>query len=244
MYFFWFLNSSSLFLRFWNQLVGYWNQKNYMKLYVLIQSVLLRCWTFGQSFLQCPCSLQPLQMFVLLGVLVNLKGLLQGLLKGLFELYLNFVFCRDWQRIFILETGIPKLKTGYFRDCEWGWLYKTGGGCFCFPLSDCPLFCLSIFFWALSESLAMGSCSYSCTIDHLTDDQSDNLISLFLFFSFVVIDVRLADISSILPLDIWCWNQTGHYYLSLLYRVRQVFYISLKEVPYFLSLHTFNFLLK
>ena len=65
---------------------------------------------------------------------------------------------------------------------------------------SCLIFCTS------SELLAMGSCSYSCTIDHPTGDRSSNLIGLFLFFSFIVIDVRLADRSSILPLDIWCWR--------------------------------------
>ena len=63
-----------------------------MKLYLLIQSVLLCCWTFRQSFLQGPCSMQPMQVSVLLGVLVNLKGLLNGFLNGLFALYSNFVF--------------------------------------------------------------------------------------------------------------------------------------------------------
>ena len=66
--------------------------------------------------------------------------------------------------------------------------------------SACLIFCAS------SESLAMGSCSYSCTIDHPAGDRSAYLINLFLFFSLVAIDVRLADRSPILPLAICCWH--------------------------------------
>ena len=65
--------------------------------------------------------------------------------------------------------------------------------------SACLIFCAS------SESLAMWSCSYSCTIDHPAGDRSANLISLFLFYSFVAIDVESADSSLILPLEICCW---------------------------------------
>ena len=75
---------------------------------------------------------------------------------------------------------------------------------FLFPIvlcSACLIFCAS------SESLAIGSCSYLCTIDHPAGDRSANLISLFIFFSFVSIDVKLADSSSILRLfNIWCWH--------------------------------------
>ena len=49
--------------------------------------------------------------------------------------------------------------------------------------SVCLIFCAS------SESLAMGSCSHSCTIDHPTGNRSANLISCFLFFSLAAIDV-------------------------------------------------------
>ena len=63
--------------------------------------------------------------------------------------------------------------------------------------SACLIFCAS------SESVAMGSCSYSCTIDHLTGNWLANF-----FFSFVAIDVRLADRSSVLPLNIWCWHSS------------------------------------
>ena len=67
--------------------------------------------------------------------------------------------------------------------------------------STCLIFC------ALSKSLAMGSCSYSCTIDYPIGDWSAaNLISLIIFFSFVAINVRLADRSLILYLDICCWD--------------------------------------
>ena len=89
-----------------------------------------------------------IQMSVLLEALVNLKGLLMALLNGLLKkvvwILFKFCFCRDWRRILIVETSIPKLKTEYFRDRRWGWLCKTGG-CFYFPFSDCSLFCLSNF---------------------------------------------------------------------------------------------------
>ena len=100
-----------------------------------------------------------------------------------------------------------------------------------------------LIFCASSESLAMESSSYSCTRDHPTGNRLDNLISLFHFFSFLAIDVRLADRSSISSLNICCWhsciakeigwNQTGLYYLPLWCCVRLDFYISLKEVPCF-----------
>ena len=55
-----------------------------------------------------------------------------------------YYFCRDWQKISILETDIPKLKAECFGDRGWGWLCKTGS-CFNFPFSDSHLFCLSNF---------------------------------------------------------------------------------------------------
>ena len=60
----------------------------------------------------------------------------------------------------------------------------------------------NVIFCALRESLAMGSCSYSCTIDHPTGNRLASLISLFLFLSFFATDVKLAGRSSILDLEI------------------------------------------
>ena len=124
---------------------------------------------------------------------ILLKGSLKGLLKVLFELQLNFVFFfRDWHRISILEVDIQNWKLGAQEivdedDCVFG-LY-----------SACLILC------ALSKSLAMGSCSDSCIIDHPTGNELANLISLFCFFSFLAINVRLTDRSLTLSLDICCW---------------------------------------
>ena len=48
-----------------HQLVRYGNQKNYLKLYLLTQSVLLCHWTFGQAFPWWPCSLLPMYVSVI-----------------------------------------------------------------------------------------------------------------------------------------------------------------------------------
>ena len=77
---------------------------------------------------------------------------------------------------------------------------------FYFPLSDFALCSTCVIFCAPSASLAMESCSYSCPIDYRISDRSANLISLFLAFSYVTSDVRLADRSLILPLVICCWH--------------------------------------
>ena len=72
-----------------------------------------------------------------------LKGVVEGIVEGVAWIVLNFIFCRDWRRISILETGIPKLKTGYFRDRGRGWLCKSSG---CFTLLFLiAVFCLSNF---------------------------------------------------------------------------------------------------
>ena len=154
-----------------------------MKLYLLIQSAFLCSWTFGQSFLQWPCSLQPMKVSVLSGVLVDLKGLL----KGLFELYLNVVFVVTGREYPFWKLAFRNWELGALEIVDEDDCVKLAGVftfLFLIALSSaCLIFCAS------SESLAMGSCLYSCTIDHPTGDRSANLISLFLFFSFVAIDV-------------------------------------------------------
>ena len=125
-----------------------------MKLHLLIQSVLLCCRTFRQSFLQWPCSQQLMQVSVLLGFWWIWRDCWRGCQMDCW-MVLKFCFCRDRPRIAILETGIPKLKTGCFINHGWGWLCKTDG-CFCFPFSDCPLFSLSNFFVRRQNHLPWG----------------------------------------------------------------------------------------
>ena len=100
----------------------------------------------------------------------------------------------------------------------------------------------------------MVSCSYSCTTDHPVGDRSANLISFFVLFIFVAIDVKLANRSSILPLDICCWlscmakrNFCVEIKLVLItfcFYIVSVWLISLRRrfhVFAYLSLHTFKF---
>ena len=183
--------------RQWQRINNYWGGGGWSR------SVLLCCWTFGQSFLQSPCSPQPMQVSVLLGVLVNLKGLLKGLLSGLFALYPNFVFVGIGGEYPFWKLAFQNWKLGALEIVDENDCVKLADVfTFLFLValcSACLIFCAS------SESFAMGSCSYSCTIDHPVGDRSTNLISLFVFFSFVAIDVKLADRSSVLPLHICCW---------------------------------------
>ena len=136
---------------------------------------MLRCWTLKQFFLQWPCSPQPVQVSItFVGI-----GRKYQFWKPTF---------RNWK--------LSALEIVDEDDCVKLAVVLT----FLFLIAICSA-CL--IFCASSELLDMGSCSYSCTIDHPNGDQSANLISLFLFFSFIAIDVRLGDWSSILPLDIW-----------------------------------------
>ena len=65
------------------------------------------------------------------------EGVVKGIAEGIHEGVVSNCFCRNWQKRSILETGIPKQKTGCL-------LCKTGG-CFYFPFSDCSLFYLANF---------------------------------------------------------------------------------------------------
>ena len=122
-----------------------------MKLYLLTQSVLLCCWTFRQSFLQGPCSLQPMQVSVLLGVLVNLKGLLNGLLNGLFALYSNFVFVGiggEYQKLSFRKWKLDALEIVDEDDC----IKLVYVFTFLFLVALCSAY---LILCASSESLAM-----------------------------------------------------------------------------------------
>ena len=44
------------------------------------------------------------------------EGIVEGIVERVVCIVSKFCFCRDWRRISILETGIPKLKTGCFRN--------------------------------------------------------------------------------------------------------------------------------
>ena len=124
-----------------------------MKLYLLIQSVLLCCWTFEQSFLQWPCSPRPMQVSVLLGVLVNLKGLLKellnGLLNGLFASYSNFVFVGIGGEYPFWKLALRNWKLGASEivdedDC----IKLVGVFIFLFLIalcSACLIFCASLY---------------------------------------------------------------------------------------------------
>ena len=113
---------------------------------------------------------------------------------------------------------------------------------FLFAIAFCSA-CL--FFCTSSESFAVRSCSYFCTIHYPTGDQLVNLISLFLFFSFVSIEVKLADRFSILPIfNIWCWHSCMAKEISVLKSTwsllpfpfmscLSVFYISSQKVSCF-----------
>ena len=69
----------------------------------------------------------------------------------------------------------------------------------------------SIFLCLMSlRSLAMGSCSYSCVMDHPTCNRSTNLINLFLSFSFA------AEISPTLLFDVFCWRSYAIKAISVL----------------------------
>ena len=148
-----------------------------MKLYLLIQSVLFCCWTFRQSFHQCLCSMQPMQVSVLLGVLVNLKGLLKGLLNGLFALYSNFVFVGIGGEYPFWKLVFPNWKLGALEIVDEDDCVKLADVFTFFFLialcSACLIFSVS------PESLVMGSCSYSCTIDYPVGDRSANLACFF-----------------------------------------------------------------
>ena len=186
-----------------------------------------------------------MQVSVLLGVLVNLKGLLKGLLNrllnGLFALCSSFVFVGIggeypfWKLVF-RNRKLSALEIVDEEDC----VKLAGLFTFFFLIalcSACLIFCAS------SESLAMGSCSYSCTIDHAAGDRSASLLSLFLFFSFIAIDVKLTDRSSMLPLDICCWHPCMATAISVLksnwsllpfpFMSCPSVYISSQEVPCF-----------
>ena len=128
-----------------------------------------------------------------------------------------------------METGIRKSKLGPLDivdedDCVK--LVDVFTFFFLIALcSTCVTFCVS------SESFAVESCSYSCTVHHPTGEQSGNLISLFLFFSFVGIYVTLAERSSILPLDICCWHSCMIKEISVLKSNRSLLPFSFMSCP-------------
>ena len=136
-------------------------------------------------------------MSVLSGVLVNQKGLLKGLLKGFMKGLFPIVFVGIGRKDPFWKLAFQNRKLGAY--C----VKLVGVFTFLFLIALCSTW---LIFCASSESLAMESSSYSCTRDHPTGNWLNNLISLFHFFSFLAIDVRLADRSSISSLNICCWH--------------------------------------
>ena len=190
-----------------------------MKLYLLIQVWFVVLLNFRTVFFPVPLFSTTHAGVCTFGHSGESEGIVERIVERVVWIAFKFCFCRDWWRISILKTGIPKVRTGCFRNRGWGWLCKTGG-CFYFPFSDCPLFCLSNFLCVIRIT-CHGVCSYSCTIDHPTGDRLANLVSFFSLASLQSMLNWQTDLQYYLSIFVvgilvWqkkflCWNQTGLY---------------------------------
>ena len=114
MYFSWFVNSNPLFLRFRKPSISSILESK--ELHETFPSnsvyfvVLFNFWTVF--------SLVDLLSAAHAGAHAGIvKGVVEGIVEGVVWIVFKSCFSRDCCRISILQTGIPKLKTGCFRDC-------------------------------------------------------------------------------------------------------------------------------